>query len=173
MNESRRRKRIAKVAVQEAQKAAEKAAPSKRVKLSEKQDKHGKKEKNSIMAVEEGDSDDANADLIMSFDKKEKAARKNAAQKATREHIAEATVSKTSKTKQKALQKLKERQERELKRGEIFESLAKHAVNSKELELYKSSRHLGSGRATKKQRLSQALKESRLGIEQTDPTGLM
>jgi ATP-dependent RNA helicase DHX37/DHR1 len=169
MNESRRRKRIHKAASRVAAEAAEAAAPSKKVKLIEQKG-------SGIMAVDEGgdvDSDDANADIIVSLSKEERDARHSAAKKAARQHVQDATEKKMSKTKMKALLRLKERQEREAKRSELFESLAKNSISQNETMLLKSSSKLGKGKATKKERLAQALKEQRVGINITDATGLV
>jgi ATP-dependent RNA helicase DHX37/DHR1 len=168
MNESRRRKRIHKAASRLAAEAAEAAAPSKKVRLIEQTG-------SGIMAVDEADvdSDDANADIIMSLSKEEKDARHSAAKKAARQHVQDATEKKMSKTKMKALLRLKERQEREAKRSELFESLAKNSISQNETMLLKSSSKLGKGKATKKERLAQALKEQRVGINITDATGLV
>jgi hypothetical protein len=139
------------VVAQAGQRAAEAAVSGKRIKLVESDDRPATKTgrnapSGGMMAVDEtGDSDDANADLIMGFTKAEKAQRQAAAKKAAREHHAEATEVKMSKTKQKALQRLKERQEREAKRGELFASLAQHAIDAREIQLLKSSSKLGAG----------------------------
>jgi ATP-dependent RNA helicase DHX37/DHR1 len=169
MNESRRRKRIHKAAQRAGAEAAEAAAPSKKVRLVEQKG-------SGIMAVDEGedvDSDDANADIMVSVSKEERDARHSAAKKASRQHVQDATEKKMSKTKMKALTRLKERQEREAKRSELYESLAKNSITQSETMLLKSSSKLGKGKATKKERLAQALKEQRVGINITDATGLV
>jgi hypothetical protein len=166
MNESRRKKRLQKEASELGQQAAEAAAPSKRVRLLESASK-------DVFKVDENSDadDDANADIVVSLTKEEREARHVAAKKASKQHMQEQKT--VSKTKQKALQRLQERKERESKRSQLYESLAKHAIDAKETELLRSSAKLGVGRDTKKQRLTQALKESRVGVNLTDATGLL
>ena len=129
MNQSRRLKRIRKGAAAAGQAAAEAAVPSKRIKfVAQDGGKHGSKR--DVMGVDEGaDSDDANADIVVKFSKAEQTARKKAAVKAHTAVEKEAGETKMSKNKMKALQKLKDRQEREAKREELFASLAKHHVD--------------------------------------------
>ena len=176
MNQSRRLKRIRKGATAAGQAAAEAAVPSKRIKFLAQDNGVGKKKgaRPDMMGVDEGaDSDDANADIVVKFSKAEQAARKKAAGKAHSEVEKEATETKISKSKMKALIKLKDRQEREAKREELFASLAKHHVDSRAVGLLKSSASLGAGRETKKQKLSRALKEERAGLVVTASSELM
>ena len=167
LNASRHKKRLQRAAAAAGEKAAENAVPSKRVKFTDSND-------NEIAKVDEdADSDDANADLVLALTKDEKAKRQAAAKIAAKKVVADAETSKVSKTKQKALQKLKERQEREAKRGEVLKSLQQHAINSDVAALLKSSSKIGAGRETKKQRLSQALREERVGVCLTDHADLI
>ena len=170
MNESRRRKRINKAAQQLASAAAEAAAPSKKIRLTEGE--------GGVMKVggSDGDDDsddDANADIIMSMTKEERAIRAKAAKKASSSHVRDMTEKKTSTTKQKALARLRERQEREANRSVLLEELAKHSISASETAIMKSSSKLGKAKQTKKERLQQALKEERIGIKVTDSTGLV
>jgi ATP-dependent RNA helicase DHX37/DHR1 len=171
MNESRRRKRINKAAQQLASAAAEAAAPSKKIRLTEGED--------GVMKVgggsdgEDDSGDDANADIIMSMTKEERAIRAKAAKKASSSHVKDMTEKKTSTTKQKALARLRERQEREANRSVLLEELAKHSISASETAIMKSSSKLGKAKQTKKERLQQALKEERIGIKVTDSTGLV
>ena len=170
MNQSRRLKRIRKGAAAAGQAAAEAAVPSKKIKFlaPDGSDKHG------VLGIDEKtDGDDANADIVMKFSKSEQATRKKAAGKAHRAVEREANEIKMSKGKMKALQKLKDRQEREAKREELFTSLAKHHVDSRAVGLLKSSSALGAGRETKKQRLSRAIKEERAGLAVTAAADLV
>ena len=156
MNQARRLKRLRKGATAAGQAAAEAAVPSKKIKFLAQEGTAGKGDMMGL--VDEGDSDDANADIVMKFSKVEQAVRKKAAIKAHEAHEKDANETKMSKGKMKALQKLKDRQEREAKREELFASLAKHHVDSRAVGLLKSSSSIGAGRETKKQKLSRALK---------------
>jgi hypothetical protein len=172
MNQSRRLKRIRKGATAAGQAAAEAAVPSKKIKFLAAPS--GKADRGNVMDIdEEGDSDDANADIMVKFTKAEQAVRKKAAAKAHQAVEKEATEVKMSKRKIKALRKLKERQERESKREELFASLAKHHVDARAAGLLKSSSTLGTGRETKKQRLSRAIKEERAGLAVTAASDLV
>jgi ATP-dependent RNA helicase DHX37/DHR1 len=172
MNQSRRLKRIRKGATAAGQAAAEAAVPSKKIKFLAAPS--GKADRGNVMDIdEEGDSDDANADIMVKFTKAEQAVRKKAASKAHQAVEKEATEVKMSKRKIKALRKLKDRQERESKREELFASLAKHHVDARAAGLLKSSSTLGTGRETKKQRLSRAIKEERAGLAVTAASDLV
>ena len=170
MNQARRLKRLRKGATAAGQAAAEAAVPSKKIKFLAQEGTAGK---GDMMGVDEGDSDDANADIVMKFSKVEQAVRKKAAIKAHEAHEKDANETKMSKGKMKALQKLKDRQEREAKREELFASLAKHHVDSRAVGLLKSSSSIGAGRETKKQKLSRALKEERAGVAVTASSDLV
>ena len=174
MNQARRLKRIRKGAVAAGQAAAEAAVPSKKIKFLAAPGGQADR-KGGVMGPmdEDGDSDDANADIIMKFSKAEQAVRKKAAAKAHQAVEKDATEVKMSKGKIKALQKLKDRQEREAKREELFASLAKHHVDARAVGLLKSSAALGAGRETKKQRLSRAIKEERAGMAVTAASDLV
>ena len=176
MNQARRLKRIRKEAAAAGQAAAEAAVPSKKIKFLE-QDTGGKgKGKGAaVLGIDSGggDSDDANADIIVKFSKKEQKARKIAAGKAHSAVEKDATETKMSKKKMKALAKLRDRQEREAKREKLFASLAKHHVDSRAAGLLKSSSTIGSGRETKKQKLSRAIKEERAGLAVTASSDLV
>jgi ATP-dependent RNA helicase DHX37/DHR1 len=180
MNQARRLKRIRKGASLAGQAAAEAAVPSKKIKflaedVSHKGGSAGEKKGAFGFAALDEDSDDgdANADIIMKFSKAELATRKKAAVRAQTAHEKDATETKISKGKMKALQKLKDRQEREAKREELFVSLAKHHVDSRAVGLLKSSSALGAGKETKKQKLSRALKEERAGLAVTASSDLL
>jgi len=108
MNQSRRLKRIRKGATAAGQAAAEAAVPSKKIKFLAAPS--GKADRGNVMDIdEEGDSDDANADIMVKFTKAEQAVRKKAAAKAHQAVEKEATEVKMSKRKIKALRKLKDR----------------------------------------------------------------